>query len=99
VHATTAASVAFDNGVGIDDFQFVRVRGHGQILTANDCDLGEQRAGRLPAFGAAADMIVRALAFDRDSDFIIGAVTEQRTARKVCRGGLHTLINRGMYGN
>jgi hypothetical protein len=96
--AAIFASVALDGRVRIDNGEFVFVGGHSEFVARYDRDLGKQGAGRLPAFGAAADVVVGALAVDRDGDFLVGTVTEQGAAREVCRCGFDSLIDRRMNG-
>ena len=78
VHVYTAifAGVSLDGGFRIDDRQFVRIRGHADFIAGHNRDLGEQRAGRFPAFRAAADVVVDALAVDRHGNFLVGTVTD-----------------------
>ena len=63
VHVRTAltASVALDRGARVNDLELVAVGDHLDSVARRHCDHGHERAGRLPAFSAAADVIVRRL--------------------------------------
>jgi hypothetical protein len=97
--AAIFAGVALDSGFRIDNSEFVSVGSHADLVARHDGHLREQRSGGLPTFGAAADVVIGALAVDRDSDLLVGTVTEQRAAREVCRRGFCALINRRMNWN
>lgn len=62
VNAAFLAGVALDNGLIIDNFEFVLARLDFELFYRNDADDGEEGAIRLPAFGAAASMVVRDIA-------------------------------------
>ncbi len=98
VNAAIFAGVSLDGGLRIDDGELVAVGSHSNLITRDDRDLGKQRAGRFPTLGAAADVVVGALATDRHRDFLVGAVAEQSAASEVCRRGLDSLIHRRMNG-
>jgi hypothetical protein len=54
VHTAVLAGVALDHGRFVDDGELVLVGGDAQLVAGHDADDGEERAGGLPAFGAAA---------------------------------------------
>ena len=58
VDAAALAGIALDGGARIDDGEFVAVLRHRQVGARHHGDDGEDRAGRLPALGAAAGMVV-----------------------------------------
>ena len=57
-------------GVGVELFQIA------PIVARHGRDLREERPGRLPTFGAAADMVVGALAVDRHGNLLVGTTAE-----------------------
>src|ERR1700730_11737035 len=64
VHATLAASMTLDAGIGVDDFEFVGIFGDLQLVAWHHGDLREQRVRRFPAFGASAYVVVGGLRGD-----------------------------------
>lgn len=58
VHAAVLAGVALDHGGLIDDFEFVFARRDFKLLDGYNADDGEEGVFRLPAFGAAARVVV-----------------------------------------
>src|SRR5690606_12601669 len=96
VHAALAARIAFDHGRGVDDLELVGIRDDLELVARHDRDHREQRAFRLPAFRAAADVIVRALSRDPDLDRTIAAMTPERPAREIGRSWPYTLVYRGV---
>src|SRR5712691_9609435 len=98
VHAATGACVSLDGCGRVDDLQLVRIRGHAELVPWHHCDLREQRAGRLPAFRAAASMVMSALALDRHDDLLVGASAIQRAASEVWSRRLDAIVDRGMDG-
>jgi hypothetical protein len=76
VYAALFAGMPLDGCLGIDDRKFVPVRLYVQVFTRDDGNLREERPFRLPAFGAAAHMIVRALAFDRYLDLVLRTIAQ-----------------------
>src|SRR5215469_11676863 len=58
VHAAARAGVALDRGVGVDDLQLLRARGHGDLVARQHRHQREERPLRLPALAAAADVAV-----------------------------------------
>ena len=74
VNAAIFTGVSLDGGLRIDDGEFVTIGSYSHFVTRDDRDLGKQRAGRFPTLGAAADVVVGALAADDDRDPLIGAV-------------------------
>src|SRR5437667_5286658 len=98
VHAATGARVSLDGGGRVDDLELVRICGHAELVARHHRDLREQRAGRLPAFRAAASMVMSALALDRHDDLPVGAFAIQRAASEAWRRGLDAVVDRGMDG-
>src|SRR5437870_12674842 len=86
-----------DRRLGIGDRQLVAVRLDAEVVARYDGDLREQRPFRLPALGAAAHVIVRALPLDRYLDPVLRAVAIKRPACKVLRRGFQPAVDRWMY--
>jgi hypothetical protein len=99
MHATRFAGMALNDSVGIDDRQLVSVGGNTEFVARYNGDLREKRARRFPTFSAAADVIVRALARDRDRNFLVGTVAEESPACEILGGGFQAVINRRVNGN
>src|SRR4029450_10216680 len=57
-------------------------------------DDGEDRALGLPAFGAAAGVVVGDIALDPDLDRPVAAFADQGAAGKAARAALHAFVNR-----
>src|SRR5258708_22975165 len=99
VHAATAARVSLDGRGRVHDLQLVRICGHAELVARHHRDLREERAGRLPAFRAAASVVMSALARNRHDDLLVGAFAIQRAASEVWSRGLDAIVDRGMDGN
>src|SRR5215510_14670011 len=95
VHVYTAIPTRMspDRGVRVHHLQLLLMCCDLEVFARRDGDLREQRASWLPAFGAATDVVMRALAFDRDRDLVGCALALQRTAGEVCGGRLEALID------
>src|SRR5205809_7793912 len=61
VHAAIFAGVPLDGRIGIHDLELVCILGNTQLVARHNRHLREQRAFRLPAFGASAYVIIGAL--------------------------------------
>ena len=64
VHATAGAGITLDRGIGVDDLELLGVGGDAELVASDDRHLGEHRALRLPALGAAAYVIVGNIALE-----------------------------------
>src|SRR5687768_17984400 len=93
MHAAAGAGVALDRRLLVDDLQLVGVRGHAQVVPADDTDQREGRALRLPALGAAADVVEGDVALDLHADSILRALARQRAAREIARALLHAVVD------
>lgn len=92
------AGVALDHRTLVDDRQLVAVPGDRDLLARDDTDDRERRALGLPAFGAAARMVVRDVAVDRHRDGAVGAMTAERTAGEIAGAGGHAVIEHRVEG-
>ena len=82
VHAATGARVALDRRFRVDHAELRLVRRDLELVARNDTDLREQRAYRLPALRATADVIVRNLRADRHRHLLRTAFALERAPRK-----------------
>lgn len=74
VHAAVLAGVAEDHGRRVDDVEVGGVGDDGEVVDWDDGHDGEEGAGRFPAFGAAAGVVVEDVAFECHADRVRGAV-------------------------
>src|SRR5262249_42895690 len=81
------------------DLELVSIFEHRQILPRDDGDDGEDRAFRLPAFGATAGVIVGDVALDADLDRLVLAFADQGPPGEITRAGFHATINGGVDVN
>src|SRR6185369_15848589 len=96
MHAAAGAGMALNGSACVYHFQLLRILGDRELVAADDGHLTEGRTARLPALGAAADMVERGLRADGDLDRITGAFADQRAAGKTRLRGLHAAIDRRM---
>src|SRR5260370_20359561 len=100
VRAADLAGMPLDCRRGVDDVQLVAVLEHGQAVAWHDGDHREGRPCRLPAFGAAAGMVVGDIALDADLDRLaVLAFADQGSAGKAARALLDAAVNRWMEMN
>src|SRR5262249_26617253 len=101
IHMRTAAlaRISLDHRRGVNDLQLVAVFEHRHVLARYDRDDGEGCALRLPAFRAAARMIMRDVALDADLDRPVSAFADQRSAAEVAGALLHAAVDRWMELN
>lgn len=83
VHAAVLAGVALDGGGLVDDGQLGPVGGHGELVAGHDGNHGEERAGGLPALGAAAGVVVEDVGGERHFDGGGAALAVQLAAGEV----------------
>lgn len=76
-------SMALDDCGGIDDGKLRLVCLDAQVVTRNDTDNGEERSGGLPAFGAAAGMVVGDVALETDNDLVRGTAAVQSATGEI----------------
>jgi acetylornithine/succinyldiaminopimelate/putrescine aminotransferase len=88
------AGVALDRRGGVDDMQFIGVGGHGDGVFGYYADDGEEGAAGLPAFAAAAGVIVGDVAGEGHFDFVGGAVAVELSACEVGVALLDTVVDR-----
>src|ERR1700716_3283141 len=95
VHMRSAllAGVSLARRRAIDDLQFIAVFEHRHIFARHNGDHREDCPVGLPAFGAAAGMVVGDIALDADLDRPVLAFAEQRSAGKAARTLLYTAVN------
>jgi len=72
---TIFAGMTKDGSVFVDDFKFVSVGRDADLLDWYDSDDGEEGTGGFVALGAAAGMVVKYVAADRDFHWIIATFT------------------------
>src|SRR5690242_2704729 len=94
VGAAGLAGIALDHRRGIDDLQLVAVFEDRHVLARDHGDDREGRARRLPAFGAAASMIMSDVALDADLDRPVLAFADQGAATEAAGALLHAVVNR-----
>jgi hypothetical protein len=82
VHAALVARVTKDGRGRIDDNKLVPILKHFHVLCWHDCDDRKIGACRLPAFGAAAYVIMRNVMLDVELYRILGARANQRPTQK-----------------
>src|ERR1700716_2991037 len=93
MRAAHLAGISLDRRRAIDDLQLVAVFEHRHIFARHNGDHREGRAVGLPAFGAAAGMVVGDVALDADLDRPVLAFADQRSAGKAARTLLYTAVN------
>src|SRR5207248_5993817 len=87
VHMRTAglAGIALDRRRRVDNLQLVAVLGYFHIVARDDGDDGEGRPRGLPAFGAAAGVVVGHIALDGDLDRPVRALADKGAAGVTAR--------------
>src|SRR3954469_14844180 len=85
VHMSAAglAGVSLDRGGRIDDLQLVLIGRYGHVIARRDGNHRKRGACRLPAFGTAAQVVVRTVALDLHDDRIAGAFTGEPATGEV----------------
>src|SRR6218665_276028 len=96
MRAAACAGMALDRCGLIDDAQLVAILQNSDVLARYHGHDGEYRTVRLPAFGAAACMIMGDVTFDADFHFAVRAFADQRTAREMPTTCFDAAINRRM---
>src|SRR3981081_4351561 len=94
MRAPHLAGISLDRRRAIDDLQLVAVFEHRHIFARHNGDHREGRAVGLPAFGAAAGVIVGDVALDADLDRPVLAFADQGAAAKAARAFLYAVVNR-----
>src|ERR1700738_3256150 len=95
MRAATLAGVPLNRRRGIDDVKLVAIFEHRHIVARNDGDDGKGRPVGLPAFGAAAGVIVG----DADLDRLVLAFADKSSTGKAARTFLDSVVNRRMDVN
>lgn len=62
MNAASLASVTQNEGIRVNDVKFVFVGGDFNLIVRNDRNSSEERSRGLPAFGAAANVVVENVA-------------------------------------
>src|SRR5262249_15510092 len=83
VHAAPRAGVALDRRIAVHDLEFVGTFADRKLVARYNRHLRELRASRLPALGAATDVVVGGLRGDTDLDGTAGALAHQGAPGKV----------------
>src|SRR6185312_3285220 len=91
------AGVALDRCARVDDLELLLIGGDFHIVTARHRDLREDNSLRLPALGAAADVVVCDIPLDADGHRRGGAFAGERAAGEIGRAGLDAAIDGRMY--
>src|SRR5882724_327956 len=78
----------------IDYLKLVAVFKNGDVFARYDCDDGENGPFRLPAFGAAAGVVVGDVTLDADLDGPILAFADQGSAGETARALPYSVVNR-----
>src|SRR6266851_2702066 len=99
VRAAALAGVALDHRGRIGDLELVAVFEHGHVLPWHDGDDGEGGTLGLPAFGAAAGVVMGDIALDPDLDRFVPAFADQGATGKAARASLHTVVDCGVDVN
>src|SRR5687767_8204600 len=96
VHMRTAglAGVALDRRRGIDNPKLVAVLEDAHIVARHRRHHREDGAAGLPAFGAAAGVVMGNVALDADLDRLVLAFAHQRAAGEAARALLDAAVNR-----
>src|SRR5216683_2749041 len=100
MRAADLAGMPLDRRRRVDDVQLVAVLEHGHAVAWHDGDHREGRPFGLPAFGAAAGVVVGDIALDADLDRLaVLAFADQGSAGKAARALLDAAVNRWMEMN
>src|SRR5690349_17159591 len=99
VSAANLAGVPLNDGGGIDDLELVAVFENGDVFARHDGNHREGGPLRLPAFGAAASMIVSDVTFDADLYRPVLAFANQRAAGESARALPYSAIDGWMEMN
>src|SRR5882672_2271092 len=94
MRATRLAGVSLDSRGRVDNLQLVAVFEHRDIFAWHNGDHREGRTGRLPAFGAAAGVVVGDIALDADLDLFVAALADKGAAGKAARALLDAVVDR-----
>jgi hypothetical protein len=99
MHAAILAGMTLNGRLLVDDLQFVGILGDGDIVTRDDGDLRHGGTRRLPAFAAAANVIMGSLALQGHDHGIAGAFAGQGATGKILGTLLDALIDGRMNCN
>ena len=94
MRAASLAGVTLDRRRGVDDLELVAVFEHGDVVAGDHGDDRKGGALGLPAFGAAAGVVVGDIALDADLDRPVLAFADQRAAGKAAGAFFDAAINR-----
>ncbi|MNG17783.1 hypothetical protein D3C84_1017970 [compost metagenome] len=87
MHATLAASMTLDGGLGIDHGKFFSMVDNPQLVSRDHRDHRKQRALGFPALGTAAGMVERRLCVDLDPHRVLRALAYQGAALEIVAAG------------
>ena len=94
MRAASLAGVTLDRRRGVDDLELVAVFEHGDVVAGDHGDDRKGSALGLPAFGAAAGVVVGDISLDADLDRPVLAFADQRAAGKAAGAFFDAAINR-----
>ena len=96
VYAALLASVPLDCHAFINNLQFLSVGGDFNLVDRNDGDDSEDGARGLPAFGAAAGVVMEDIAAEIHFNFVVGAVATELTAGEAVAAFCDAVIEKGV---
>src|SRR4030081_2233051 len=94
MRAAALAGVALDRRRRIDNLQLVAVFKHRDIFARHNGNHREGCPVGLPAFGAAAGVVMGDIALDADLDRLVLAFADEGAAGKGARAFLYAVVNR-----
>lgn len=94
VNSAVLASIALDGGFLVDYGELGGVGGHGDGVTGNNADDGEEGALGLPALGAATGVVVSNIAAEGDLDLVRGAVAVELSTGKAAGAGSDAVVDK-----
>lgn len=93
VNSAILASIALNGGFLVDDSELGGVGGHGDGVTGNNADNGEEGALRLPALRATTGVVVGDIAAQSDLDLVGGAVAVELSTGKAAGAGSDAVVD------
>lgn len=93
VHSAILAGVSLDCSRGVDDCELVLVGRYGEVGNRHDTDDREEGSRWLPAFRAAASVVVSYIARNLDLDFVAGAVAFESAAGEIGVAFLQAVVD------
>jgi len=96
MRSADATSMPLDCRGWIDHLELIAIFENSDVVARHHRDYGKDRPVRLPAFGAAAGVIVGDIALDADLDRPVLAFANQGSAGEIGRALFNAVINRWM---